>query len=521
MGDKATAAVYPGYGSGVAELRTTFRIMDIDARPTTKPIRHRFKATDNFSDGVFLSYYKGKAVLGMFEKAVGPDVFREGVVRYLRKYSRGNAEAADLWAEINAGAEFDLAGGLASFIDQPGIPLIAVAALGNGRYEFSQSRLVTGGDAAADQSWIIPLSYRYRVGDDVIAADLILGSERQVVDLGPDVAWILPNANQDGYYRWSVPADMLSRLGDDAATRLNIRERMGMLTNLWSLLATDKIDAGEFLAALDGISADSDPSVIAALLDQLNNVRQTFITPELRDAFAQYVRNLLTPTLQRIGMDPLPDDRPELASLRPQIMLWLADYGRDERARSVTAELTERYLAGEIALTNRVSVALRAEARRGDQALFETLRERFEAETTPGVRRSYIQAIGSFRDPEIVAQVLDYLLQGPLRPNDIGTAFVRLTGWTDNHTMLLDWLMENDAILRERLPAGTMARIPDTVTVCSPANLPTIRAFYGAPERAVPGIEDELKDSEAEVMECWELQQRESDSVSRYLLGTV
>ena len=521
MADKTTAAVYPDYGAGVDELRTTFRIMDMDARPTTKPIRHDFKATDNFSAGVFLSYYKGKAVLGMFEKAVGADIFRDGVVRYLRKYRRSNAEAADLWAEIDAGAEFDLAGGLASFIDQPGIPLIAVAALGDGRYEFSQSRLVTGGAVAVDQSWIIPLRYRYRTGDDIVVADMILDQATRVVDLGADVDWILPNANQDGYYRWSVPGGMLTRLGEDAATSLSVRERMGTLTNLWSLLATARIAAADFLAALEDMSADTEPAVIAAMLDQLHSVRQTFITPELRDAFAGYVRDVLTPTLQRIGTESLPDDGPELASLRPQIMLWLADYGRDPAARAVTADLTKRYLAGEIQLSDYVSVALRAEARRGDQALFEALRERFEATTAPGARQSYLNAIGSFRDPEIVAQVLDYLLEGPFRPNDIGTAFYRLTGWTDNNTMLLGWLMDNDEVLRERLPAGVMARIPDALTVCSPDILPTIKAFYGDPERAVPGIENELRDAEAEVMECWELRQRELESVKRYLQGVV
>jgi len=522
MGDKTVAAVYPDLDAAMDQLRRTFRIMDTDARPTTKPIRHKFKSTDNFSDGVFLSYYKGKAVLSMFEKSVGADVFRDGVVRYLRKYSRGNAEAADLWAELDSGADFDLAGGIASFIDQPGIPLITINAVGDGRYEFTQSRLVTGGDRAAEnQSWVIPMRYRYLSDGDIVTADMILDKQTERIDLGADVAWILPNANQDGYYRWNTPTDMLTSLGEAAASRLNVRERMGMLTNLWSLLATDKIDATVFLAALKGMSTDTDPSVISAMLDQLNSVRQTFITPELRTAFAEYVRDLLAPTRERIGTEPLPDDSPAMAALRPQVLLWLADYGRDEAARSVTADWALRYLAGEIPLSEQVAVALRAEAGRGDQQLFDTLRERFEAETTPGPRRAYIHAIGSFRDPEIVAQVLDYVLEGPLRANDIGTAFSRLAGWTDNNAMLLEWLMEHDAELRERLPAGTMVRVPDAMTVCSPENLPTIKEFYGAPERAVPGIENELRDSEAEVMECWELRQRELASVSGYLQGAM
>ena len=66
-------------------------------------------------------------------------------------------------------------------------------------------------------------------------------------------------------------------------------------------------------------------------------------------------------------------------------------------------------------------------------------------------------------------------------------------------------------------PAESMARVPDMLAVCSPDNLPTIIEFYGAEERFTPGIDDELKDVEAEVMECWNLRQREIGSVATYL----
>ena len=518
MADKTVADVYPGNGYDLSELSTTFSIMDTDARPTTRAIRHDFKATDDFTAGLFLSYYKGKAVLSMFEEAVGADVFQNGVIRYLRKFSRGNADAADLWAEIDAGAEFDLAGGLASFIDQPGIPLVSVRDLDNGRFEFTQSRLVTGGEPdLANQAWIIPVRYKYRSADDVSVARLILDETTTIVDLGTEVDWLLPNANQQGYFRWNIPGDMLQRLGAEAAEQLNVRERMGMVSNLWALLATDQIDAASFLAALEGMSTDTDPSVINGLLDQLGTVLQTFVTAELRDEFALYVRRVLQPTVDRIGLVPGADDSPEILSLRPQLLLWLADYGRDEAAQEVTAELTAKYLAGEVAYTEMVRVSMGAAARRGNQSLFDALRERFEREPSPNIRQGYLQALGSFRDPAIVAQMLDYLQSDELRMNDIATSIYRLSNWVDNHDQLLAWLMEYDQELRERASPELMARIPDALTVCSPDNLPTIKTFYGAPERAVAGIENELVDSEAEVLECWNFRQRELAAVTRYL----
>ena len=520
MGDKTAEAVYPDFAGELPELRTMFRVMDIDARATTKPIRHDFKSTDNFTDGVFLSYYKGKAMLGMFEEAVGVEVFRDGIIRYLRKYSRANARAADLWAEINAGAEFDLAGGMASFIDQPGIPLVTVTASSDGTFEFTQSRLTTGGGGAdAPEEWVIPLSYRYLSGDSVKTADLVVDEPAEIVELGPDVTWILPNADQRGYYRWSIPDNMLAQLGEDASSHLNVRERMGLLTNLWALLTADALDADDYLAAMRGISSDADPSVLRALLDQLVSVRTTFITPELRPQFAAFLREILTPTLERIGTESISGESAAVEDLRPQVMLWLADYGNDQTARAAISKIAEQYLADEIPSSNKVRVALRTASRWGDAALFETYRARLEAATNPGERRAFVQGIGSFREPAVVQQILDYVLHGEVQAVDISTILFRLSRWEDNNELLLPWAMENDAALRELMPEGPMANAPAMLMGCSTDNLTEIADFYAAPERVVAGIERRISDAVTTATECAAFRQRELASVSRFLGG--
>jgi len=518
MGDKTAEAVYPDFSAELPELRTMFRVMDLDLRSTTKPIRHDFKSTANFRDGIFLSYYKGKAVIGMFERAVGPEIFRDGVVRYLRKYSRGNAQAKDLWAEINAGAEFDLAGGLAGFINQPGIPLVTVTNAGDGRFEFSQNRIQAGvGAAKTDEEWVIPLSYKYLSGDGVKTADLVIDGPSEIVALDATVVWILPNADQRGYYRWSIPDDMLATLGDDAASHLNVRERMGLLTNLWALLSSDKLDGDDYLAAMRGIASDTDPDVINALLDQLGTVLDTFITPQLRAPFAAFLREILTPTLDRIGTEAIAGEPESESSLRPRVLLWLADYGRDDQARAVVSTLTRQYLAGEIPQSNMVNVAIRTEARWGGPELFEVYRERFEAANSPGERRSFVRAIGSFRDPVAVEQVLDYILNGALGPNDVRTVLGRLLAWPDNNEMLLAWAMQHDTELRDIVSEGAMVNLPGQLMLCSTENLEMIREFYSAPERFVAGIEDELNEEVAEKIECANFRQREIDSVRAYL----
>lgn len=519
MAGKTVAAVYPDSGSAVAELRTLFQIMDTDTSPAIEPIRRDFKSTDSFVDGVFLSYYKGKTVLNMFEQAVGEDVFRDGVIRYLAKFHRGNATAADLWEAIDVGADFDLAGGLQSFVDQPGIPLISVAPLGEGRYEFAQSRLVSGGDTDVEQAtWILPVAYKYPARDGVRTGTLILDADSRIVDLDETVPWILPNADQKGYYRWSIPAEMQEQLGRAAGSNLGVRERMGMLSNLWALLVAGTIDGADYLSALASVAADPEPAVVSALIDQLGSVEETFVTADLRDEFADFVTQVLTPSFAQLGAMPRSDEESTAAALRPRAFFWLAVHGDDEAARAAAAELAKRYLDGAVPFSEEVSSALRVIAADGDPALYDMLRERFEASTLPRLRVAYVTALGSFHDPEIVARALDYALDGPLRRNDLTTLLVSLNSWTDSRDLVLDWLIANDARLRERLPGESISRIPLGIVGCSLERLERVKDFYGAPERAVPGMGNALEDAEASAVACQSLRRRELDSVREYLL---
>jgi alanyl aminopeptidase len=517
MGEKTAEAVYPDFSAELPELRTLFRIMNSDGEASTKAIRHDFSATDNFMDGIFLSYYKGTAVLSMFEESVGSEIFRDGIIRYLRKYSRQNAQATDLWAEINAGAEFDLAGGMASFIDQPGMPLVTVTDLGGGRFEFAQSRIVTGG-AEIDQAWIIPLSYRYAGGDSVKTAQLVIDEASEIVDIAGDIDWILPNVDQRGYFRWSIPDEMLERLGDDAPSHLNVRERMGLLTNLWALLAADKLDGDEYLAAMQSLSNDIDADVLRALVSELSDLQETFITPDLQPQFAVFLRDMFGPIMDRIGWSPVPGDSNAMEDLRPQVLLWLSAYGQDETARAVVTSTVDQFLAGEIPMSEAVDVALRSLSRWSDTDLLSIYRERVAESKSPAERRSYVRAIGSFRQPGVVNEVLDYVLTGDeLRAGEIANVLARLLGEQENNALLLDWAMQHDADLRELLSDGQMVGMPGRLMLCSTETLDVIAEFYGAPERFVSGIEGELEDEVAEKTACAAFRQREQASVSEFL----
>jgi alanyl aminopeptidase len=398
------------------------------------------------------------------------------------------------------------------------MPLVTVTDLGGGRFEFAQSRIVNGG-AEIDQTWTIPLSYRYAAGDSVKTAQLVIDEASEIVDIGGDVDWILPNADQRGYFRWSIPDEMLAQLGEDAPSHLNVRERMGLLTNLWSLLAADKLDGDDYLSAMQSLSTDVDAAVLRALVSELSSVRETFITPDLMLQFATFIRDMFGPVMDRIGYLPLAEDSNAMEDLRPQILLWLSIYGQDETARETVANTVEQFLNGEAPMSGAVNVALRNLSRWSGTALFEIYRDRIAESNSPVERRAFVRALGSFREPEVVNEVLNYVLTGEeLRAGEVATLLANLFAAQEINAMLLDWAMQHDAALRDLVSDGEMVRMPGRLMTCSTDTLAAISDFYSAPERFVAGIDGELEDEVAEKTACAAFRQREQASVREFLI---
>jgi aminopeptidase N len=311
---------------------------------------------------------------------------------------------------------------------------------------------------------------------------------------------------------------MLSQLGEDASTHLNVRERMGLLSNLWALLGADKLDGDEYLAAMKSLSSDMDADVLRALVSQLSDLRRTFITPDLEPQFADFLRDMFAPVLERIGSSPLPDDSNAVADLRPQILLWLSAYGQDADARAVISRTVERFLAGKIPMSESVDVALRSLPRWSGSELFEIYRDRVAKAGSPAERRSLVRGLGTFRRPEVVSEVLDYVLVGEeLRAGEIAAVLAGLFAAEANNAMLLDWAMQHDAELRSMLSDGQMVGMPGRLMTCSTDKLEFIADFYAAPERFVGGIESEIEEKVGEKTACAAFRQREQASVREYL----
>src|ERR1700728_1354039 len=115
----------PEWNTLIDEQNTRLGAMDQDSLVSARKIRQPIESNDDIAnafDGI--TYDKGEAVIGMFERFMGEEAFQHGVARYLRQYSWRNATAGDFLDSLGSGGNQAVGKAFSTFLDQAGVPLV-------------------------------------------------------------------------------------------------------------------------------------------------------------------------------------------------------------------------------------------------------------------------------------------------------------------------------------------------------------------------------------------------------------
>ena len=522
MGEKITHQSFPEYGTDLTMVDDADNAMRVDGKITSRAIRQPVTTLDNLLQSAdALAYDKGQSVLGMFERWLGPETFQKGVRLYLEKHAWGNATADDLWAALHEASGKDVGAAMGTFLNQPGLAIVDATVEPGGRVTLAQRRYLPEGESAGKpQTWSIPITLKFAHDGTVSTKDVLLTKPRETVELGvKSVTWLAPNADAWGYYRWQTDdANWKALLANTA--QLTPRERSDFVFDAGALLAAGTLHGDAYLATLQRFLQDEHPSVISAALDGLQGVRGAFAPEEKDEAFSRFVRVSVGPALAHLGWTPRAGESDASARLRPRLLIWMADEGRDPAARAFGDSLARAYLADPSSVPPELAGAsLGIAALDGDAALFETYRTRFEAAKNPSERGLYLNALGAFQDPALRQKGLDYALDGPLRPQEIGRLYGTIARQSPQTGDLgLDWLTKNYGRVRERIPPMYAVFLPYMAGGCSEARLAKGKDFFTQPANSVAGMDTELAKVSAQVDECVRLRAREADRARAYLM---
>jgi alanyl aminopeptidase len=244
-----------------------------DSQVTARRIREPIAAVaDIFQAFDNITYAKGHSVLAMFEHAIGPERFRDGVRAYLAKHRNGSATSADFLAAISAVAGHDVAPAFNTFLDQPGAPVVrAELRCEAGQppaLQLSQRRHLVPGSppVAAGTPWQLPVCVAYDRGGarGETCVELATASVEIALDTQRCPAWVFPNAGGHGYYRSSQPDRALAALRDHGWKLLTPVERIVAFHDLSALTDIGEVDLSLELSLVPRLLAEHHHVAIAA-----------------------------------------------------------------------------------------------------------------------------------------------------------------------------------------------------------------------------------------------------------------
>uniref|UniRef100_A0A8C9U5U2 Aminopeptidase n=1 Tax=Scleropages formosus TaxID=113540 RepID=A0A8C9U5U2_SCLFO len=221
-------------------LDKCFSAMEVDALSSSHPVsthvENPTQIEEMFDD---VSYEKGACVLNMLQDFLSADAFKNGIVRYLRRYSYKNTVTSDLWNSLT-NDKLDVQGMMDTWTLQEGFPLISVEVKGR-EVRLSQERYLKSAESSKTSGflWHIPLTYMTSKSSTVHLCPI-----SDVLYLPGEVDWIKFNVDMNGYYivhyeagGWDTLTDLLQR----NHMALSSNDRASLISSIFQLVSIGEV----------------------------------------------------------------------------------------------------------------------------------------------------------------------------------------------------------------------------------------------------------------------------------------
>ncbi len=512
----------PEWDRRMNELAGTSNALNLDSLASTRQIRKQARTPAEITelfDGI--AYGKSASVLRMVEGYVGEEAFRRGVQAYLKKYSWSNASAEDFWTTLSRVSGKPVDRIMASYVDQPGAPMVSVKAACSGgqtavtleqrRFFYDREKL----DAGSPELWNIPVCLK--TPDGATRCELMT-QRQQEVTLPGCASWVNANAGGAGHYRSAYEAPMLRRMAGDVG-RLTPGERLRLLNDEWGQLRTARHGIGEYLALAQGLRDERTRAIVLELTTRLEYTGDVVIDDASRDQYRAWLRHLLRPAVQELGWAPAKGETPELGSVRAYVLHALGYTGRDPEILAQARILVERSFTDPAALDPTLAAtAHNLAALEGDTALFEKFQERMESAPTPERRALYRNALAEFRDPALVKRALEYAISGRMRKQDAPHFIANILDEPDLRDQAWEFVKAHwNEVKATFTPASGATVVEAAGSFCDARGREDVRGFFT--QNPVPAAERTLQQTLEQISNCSALRQRQRAYLTEWLAG--
>jgi aminopeptidase N len=526
MEKRPLAAAKPEWNVEVDEALDTQRAMDLDALASTRPI-HSPVETPGEIEGSFdrIAYEKGASVMRMVEGYLGAEPFRKGVNVYIEKHAYGNATSEDFWTTMAASSGKPIDRILPTFVNQPGVPLVEarlVCNAGQPQLALATRRFFVNpamaSATAGNTKWQIPVCTK-TAGPANVSCDVVSGPSARMSLNDPQCpSWVFINAGAHGYYRTAYEPPMLRKLAPDVAASLTAPERLLLMGDEWALVRAARHTVADYLTLASEFSRERVSGVLRQVTTPLEFLHDHVATSQTRPEFESFVRALLRPTFEELGITAVEGENDDRRELRATVVETLGTTGNDREVVTRARAVLDRALSGEMPLEPTAAGAIvSVAAEHGDAALFDALVAAARRATSPAEHYRYLYALGSFSDPSLIQRGLMLALSPELRSQDTATYLGRFL--TNPAATAAAWAFVKQH-WTELAPKITIslgdARLVESLgSACDPRLRDDIRSFFAT--HKLPAASRTLDQTLERINNCIALKDKQAPVLARWL----
>jgi alanyl aminopeptidase len=537
MGNKGLTLWQPEGNFDNTTLNASLGAMSIDSLSTTRRVREPLDRSENVMDQFDgITYRKGGGVLDMFESYVGVENFQKGVRLHMERYADDVATADDFFQSIADGSgNADVVSAMKSFVDQKGLPLVSVVSdCEDGptvtNLTLMQSRYAPlGSSVQQGQQWEIPVCIGTNGAEDGtnVKACTLLSSKVSTMTFplteNKCPAFIMPNVDAAGYYRFNLTADGWSDLMANL-DQLSTKEVLSAQDSLVAAFRAGAVEADTFLSGMKTFAEHPDYDVASGSTELLGFIYDEF--PDARDGLAAHIRRTYAARYRATrGKDTI-----EGNLLAPSLGALLARAGQDQEAKNYLIKQGSVYLGLDNdnadrkarVQSNLLSSAFRETMRARPDAAFDPLLA-LAADGSPLEKGAALSALTVTPDPDQADALLAIAIadDSPLTGRQSGTIIDGLLGNEVHANKVWAWYRTNfDDYMVRKVPDVRRGGAPSIAGgFCTLEKRDEIREFFTAKADLIPGYERSLAQAIERIELCATLKDAQGPSLVTALGG--
>jgi aminopeptidase N len=413
MENKTTQHFHPDWGAEIDRVGSREGAMALDSLNSTHPVVQQVRTVEQANQAFdAIAYSKGESVIAMLEDFAGPDVWRDGIRRYIRAHAYQNSRTTDLWAAAEAAGARGLTTIATDFTTQPGIPLMTVgpAQCVNG----STVVMLTQGQFSADRrpetaarplAWHVPV--KATTGGPAAKA-ITAGRTTQLTV--PGCGPLLLNPGQYGYYRTLYSPEQSQALAV-RLPQLAAVDQYGLIANGMALSMAGYQPMQPGLDLLNAMPAAGSAKAVQRVVGRWDDLYDRLDRdPAAQTAIAARVVRTFGPRLKELGLAPKSGEPAVDALLRATLIATLGKY-RDPSVLAEASRLFSGWTSDPTAIPGSLkSTWLGVIARNADPATWDALHARARSTTGTIERTSLYQLLGRAKDEALARRALDLAL---------------------------------------------------------------------------------------------------------------